>query len=205
MKVIKTVLLKIRDFYEIVIPSAAFLMMFIVFIWGIFCRYILKISATWANEIQILGYLWTVLPAALWARRRNDHVCFALLYDSVNPVWQRIIRILGNLFMAIMYTFLFLGSVKYIMNLRQRSMALEISLKYLYLPFPILIGGIWVYSVWDLFTDTRDIVLEAMGKKEPISREKVDKAAEYLAASEAEFQALFQSSAKDNPRKEEDR
>ncbi len=204
MKTIRRILLKIRDFYEIVIPSTAFLMMFMVFIWGIFCRYVLKTSATWANEIQILGYLWTVLPAALWARRRNDHVCFALLYDSVNPAWQRVIRILGNLFMAVMYTFLFLGSVKYIMNLRQRSMALEISLKYLYLPFPVLIGGIWVYSVWDLFSDTRDIMLEALGKKEPIRMEKADKAAEYLAASEAEFQALFRSGRKDPSGKEGD-
>jgi TRAP-type C4-dicarboxylate transport system permease small subunit len=166
-------------------------MMFGMFMWGIFCRYVLKASATYANEIQIMGYLWTVLPAALWARRRNDHVCFSMLYDSLNPRGQRWIRILGNLFMTVMYIFLLSGSIKFILNLRQKSMALQIPLKVLYLPFPILVAGILLYSLWDLYTDVRDIVLESTGRKEKLSNEKIDKAEEFRKASEEEYQRLF--------------
>lgn len=187
----KKVLLKIRDFYEIVVPTLAFAMMFGMFMWGIFCRYVLKASVTYANEVQILGYLWTVLPAALWARRRNDHVCFALLYDSVKPRTQRLIRILGNLFMVVVYCFLMYGAVNYILNLRQRSMALRISLKVLYMPFPIMVGGILLYSLWDLYVDIRDIILEHTGKKEPLLNVKEDKAEEFRRASEEEYQRLF--------------
>lgn len=194
MKFIRSALSKIRDIYEIAVPSLAFLMMFSVFIWGIFCRYVLKVSCTWANEVQIMGYLWTVLPAAVWARRRGDHVCFSMLYDSVDLVRQRVIRIAGNIFMIVFYSFLFVASVKYIANLRQRSMALEIPLKFLYLPFPIMVGGIWLYSFSELFVDVRDVILEALGKKEKLQHMKVDKAAEYLAASEKEFQELFEMS-----------
>lgn len=195
MTKIKTVLFKIRDFYEVAVPALAFLVMFFVFIWGIFCRYILGISATWANEVQIMGYLWTVLPAALWARHRNDHVSFSLLYDSVDIVKQRIIRIIGNIFMLVFYSFLFVASVKYIMNLRQHSMALELPLKILYLPFPIMVGGFWIYSLTELITDVHDIILESTGKKEKLQHIKIDKAAEYLAASEKEFQELFKTAA----------
>lgn len=191
MERVKRILLRIRDLYEIAIPTLAFLMMFGMFMWGIFCRYVLKASATYANEIQIMGYLWTVLPAALWARRRNDHVCFSMLYDSLNPRGQRWIRILGNLFMTVMYIFLLSGSVRFILNLRQKSMALQIPLKFLYLPFPILIAGILLYSVWDLYTDVRDIVLESTGRKEKLSDEKIDKAEEFRRASEEEYQRLF--------------
>jgi len=191
METAKKILLRIRDLYEIVIPTLAFLMMFGMFMWGIFCRYVLKASATYANEIQIMGYLWTVLPAALWARRRNDHVCFSMLYDSLNPRGQRWIRILGNLFMTVMYIFLLSGSIKFILNLRQKSMALQIPLKVLYLPFPILVAGILLYSLWDLYTDVRDIVLESTGRKEKLSNEKIDKAEEFRKASEEEYQRLF--------------
>lgn len=188
---VKKILLRIRDLYEIVIPTLAFLMMFGMFMWGIFCRYVLKASATYANEIQIMGYLWTVLPAALWARRRNDHVCFSMLYDNLSPRGQRWIRILGNLFMTVLYIFLLSGSVKFILNLRQKSMALQIPLKYLYLPFPIMVAGILLYSAWDLYADVRDIVLESTGRKEKLSNEKVDKAEKFRRASEEEYQRLF--------------
>lgn len=196
MKILKSVFIKIRDFYEILVPSLAFAMMFFVFIWGIFTRYILKDSVTWANEVQILGYIWTVMPAAVWARRRGDHVCFSLLYDSVDVRKQRIIRIIGNLFMLLTYAVLFWASCKYILNLRQKSMALEVSLKYLYLPFPIMIGAFWVYCLADLITDMGDIILEAQGKKEKLQAVKIDKAAEYLKASEEEFEEMF---GKNNP------
>lgn len=193
MKLIQKAFFKVRDLYEIAIPSLAFLMMFVVFIWGIFCRYVLNASATWANEIQIMGYLWTVLPAALWARRRNDHVCFSLLYDVVNPVWQRVIRILGNLFMTAMYVVLTSGTITYITNLRQKSMALGISLKYLYMPFLILVVGILIYSIYDLVVDCRAVILEATGKKEPLSLEKTDKAQGILMAAEKEYNEQFAS------------
>lgn len=191
----KKVLLRIRELYEVVIPTLAFVMMFGMFMWGIFSRYVLKSAATYANEIQILGYLWMVLPSALWARRRGDHVCFAMLYDSVNPRIQRRIRILGNLFMSGTYVFLLYGAVKFVANIRQKSMALHLPLKILYLPFPILVAGILLYSLWDLYTDIRDMVLEAQGKKERLSTVKVDKAEEFRRASEEEYQRLFASSA----------
>ena len=187
----KKIFFKIRDLYEIAVPTLAFAMLFGMFMWGILCRYVLKRSATYANEIQIMGYLWTVLPAALWARRRNDHVCFSMLYDSLRPRGQRWIRILGNLFMVVTYCFLLSGSIKYIVNLRQRSMSLQIPLKILYFPFPILVAGILVYSLWDFCMDVRDIYLERTGKKEPLSNEKIDKAEEFRKASEEEYERLF--------------
>ncbi len=187
----KKIFFKIRDFYEIGVPTMAYAMLFGMFMWGILCRYVLKRSATYANEIQIMGYLWTVLPAALWARRRNDHVCFSMLYDSVRPRAQRWIRILGNLFMVVTYCFLLSGSIKYITNLRQKSMSLQIPLKFLYFPFPILVAGILLYSAWDIYTDVRDIYLESTGKKEKLSNEKIDKAEEFRKASEEEYERLF--------------
>lgn len=193
MAKLKKIFLTVRDIYEIAVPSLAFLMMFSVFIWGIFCRYVLNISATWSNEIQIMGYLWTVLPAALYGRRRNDHVAFSLLYDSVNPAWQRIIRILGNLFILVLYSFLIWGSIRYIRNLRQASMALEISLKYLYIPFPILVCGFWLYSAYDFIVDVRDIYLEKTGKKAPISLQKEDLSQKIRQAAEEDYNRLFSS------------
>lgn len=191
MTYVKKLFYKMRDIYEIGIPTIAFSMMFCVFIWGILCRYILKMPATWSIEVQVAGYVWAVLPAALWVRRRNDHVTFSLLYDMLKPRGQRIIRMLGNIFMLVTYSFLFVGAIRHLMFLRQTSMALELPLRYMYLPFSVLVGGVWIYSLTDIIRDIRDIVWEKQGRKPPINETAIDKAEEFLKASEKEYEEFF--------------
>ena len=192
METVKKVFLKINRFYDTVVPAAGYVVLFCAFIWGIFARYILNASATWAVEVQVGAYLWTVLPAALNARRRNEHVSFSMLHDALKPSGQRVMRIAGNMVIIITYAFLLVPTVNFVVNQTMRSAALRISRTYFFLPIIPLIYGVFLYSIRDVYQDIRDILLEKRGEKEPInSIQQIDKREAYREASERELKGLF--------------
>ncbi len=84
------------DLFEVYISSAAFIVLFGVFVLQVFFRYVLNDPLTWPYEVTVFAFIWTTTLGAAYALRRRSHVVFSLVYDRLSPRWQLIFRLAGN-------------------------------------------------------------------------------------------------------------
>jgi TRAP-type C4-dicarboxylate transport system permease small subunit len=144
--------------YEIYIPSVAFSILFITFIWQIISRYVFNKPISWSNEAQVFGYIWTVLPAACYIRRINKHVCFSVIYDILNPKAQRIMRIIANLVIAITYSILLPYTIEFIAMDKVHTPIFNVPRTFVFSPMIIFVLAAVLYCLFDIYHDVRTIV-----------------------------------------------
>ncbi len=146
----------IRDIIEIYVPTVAFLIMFLTFILQIIMRYIFKNPLTWAYEVTVIGFSWTVILGACYAMRTRSHVKFTLIYDMLSGKKAAIIRVLGNLILAVGFIILIVPSYKYVtfMNFQATSV-FKIKLSWIFAPFVYFLISIILYTFEEIIEDYR--------------------------------------------------
>ena len=124
------------DICEIYIPAIAFLIMFSVFVLEIFCRYFFNYPLTWAYEVTVFGFIWTVILGAAYATRSGAHVMFDLLYEKQSPTGQRYMRMIGNAVLAIGFSLTIPASYQFIKFMAfEKSSVLKIPFHFGYAPY----------------------------------------------------------------------
>ncbi len=132
------------------------IIMFLVFILQIFCRYVLRQPLQWAYEVTVSCYLWTVVLGACLAQRGRSHVSFTLVYDKLGPKWKAITSFLGNGLIAFALIYSFVPSVQFIDFMKmQKTSVLKIGLNYVYLPYVAFLVLITMYLLIDMYKDAR--------------------------------------------------
>ena len=146
------------DVLEIYIPTISFALMFVVFIIEIAYRYFI-VPLTWTMEFSLMAFIWTTLFGACWALRDDSHVVFGLVYDSVTPQAQRLIRIAGNGLLFIAFCIALYPSWKYVAFMGfKKADVMQISMSVVFSPyiaFLVLTIGRLGYSLW---ADVRSLV-----------------------------------------------
>jgi len=146
------ILLKTLDVLEIYIPTLSFALMFVVFIIEIAWRYLI-VPLTWTMEFSLMAFLWTTLLGACWALRDDSHVVFGLLYDSVGPRAQRIIRLAGNGLLFIAFCIALYPSWKFVAFMGfKKADVMQISMSIVFSPyiaFTLLTIGRLGYLLWN--------------------------------------------------------
>ena len=146
------ILLKALDVLEIYIPTISFALMFVVFIIEIAYRYLI-VPLTWTMEFSLMAFIWTTLFGACWALRDDSHVVFGLVYDSVGPQAQRLIRIAGNGLMFIAFCIALYPSWKFVAFMGfKKADVMQISMSLVFSPyvaFTVLTIGRTGYSLWN--------------------------------------------------------
>lgn len=152
------ILLKTLDVLEIYIPTISFALMFVVLIIEIVYRYLI-VPLTWTMEFSLMAFLWTTLLGACWALRDDSHVVFGLVYDSVGPKAQRIIRIAGNGLLFIAFCIALYPSWKFVAFMGfKKADVMQISMSIVFSPyiaFSLLTIGRIGYMLWN---DLRSLV-----------------------------------------------
>lgn len=142
------------DLVELYIPIIAFTVMFLAFILSIFYRYVLRSPLTWPHETQVLGFLWTAVLGATYARRKGVHVKFTLIYEHSSPRTQAITRIVGNGLIALIFLISLYPSYDYVMFMSfQRTTVLRIPFSIAYFPYVVFLVLIVAHSVHDVIKD----------------------------------------------------
>jgi TRAP-type C4-dicarboxylate transport system permease small subunit len=145
------------DTVEVYIPFTAFTVLFLVFILGITFRYFLK-PLTWTLELSLICFIWTSLLGGIYAKRDDSHVMFTMIYDSVSPVAQLWMRIVGNTLLISSFVIGLVPSWKYIafMNYK-KSNVLKIPMDLVFLPFVIFLAFMIGRLSIDLFNDLKKL------------------------------------------------
>ncbi|WP_332696262.1 TRAP transporter small permease [Halalkalibacter lacteus] len=154
----------LRNLIEVYIPTITLSIMLIAFIIQIFSRYILKDPVTWTYEVTTIAFIWTVLLGSSYAKRTSDHVDFGVIYDLFNDKWKRYSRIVVNILLIILLTFLIVPVYEYLDFLStQNSHVLRIPMNFAYAPFLILIISLVIYSVTQMIKDISNIINQFKG------------------------------------------
>ena len=168
----------LRDCVELYIPAASFALMFLVFIWQIFCRYVLRQPSQWAYEVTVSCYLWLVLLGACYAQRDRSHVVFTLLYDKLPTRGQAFTAFLGNLILFVTFAYSFIPSWQFISFMAiQKTSVLKIGLNIVYAPYIPFLTLMLLYALSDLIREFK--VFTGLATPEEVSAFRREAKAEY--------------------------
>mgnify|MGYP005839341541 CR=1 FL=1 len=140
---------------ELYIPIATFVVLFISFMTQIVARYFFK-PLIWPEELSLMCFVWTALLGGLYAKRTNSHVAFSMVYDSAKPKTQRLMRLAGNLLIAVALIIVYVPSWEYVQFMAyKKSDALRIPMNWAYFPFMIFLTDLIIRVIIDIIKDLK--------------------------------------------------
>ena len=152
----KKALLFIRNLFELYLPVASFIIMFLVFIIQVFFRYVIRHPLTWSMEVTVIGFIWAVVFGACYTMRQRSHIKFTMIYDRLKPRPAALFRLLGNIIIVGTFTSLIYASFKFSFFIAfQKTPVFRISFTYFYLPFVYFLCSISVYTITEIIEDIK--------------------------------------------------
>lgn len=159
----------IRDFFELYLPIACFILMFLTFILQIICRYIIKQPITWSYEITVACFLWLSVLSACYVQRYNGHVAFTLLYDALPVRGKAFSAFLSDLIIAVALGVSLIPSINYVRFMKmQVTSVLKIGLNIVYAPYIVLVIFMLLYFVMNIYRHF--MIFTGLGGKETTER-----------------------------------
>lgn len=150
----------IRDCIEKYIPVIAFSVLFIIFVFQVFMRYVARAPQAWTTEVEQSCFLWLVMLGACYAQREKAHVTFTLLYDNLGIKGKAITAMLGNIMITFSALISFLPSLNYILGLAERQQVTTL-LKWpktvVFFPYVIFLAFICAYAVLEIYEEIQVI------------------------------------------------
>jgi len=152
-----------------IVPNITFLVIFITFSLTIVSRYVLKAPVTWAYEISILAYIWTMFFGVGKAMSQQEHVVFGLVYDHISPRSKAIFRIVGDGIVIILMTLVLYPSFQKMLSKRMVTGVLKLPFSVIFAPLIFMFADIIYRSVLDLIKVIREGVEDEYATPEEIS------------------------------------
>ncbi|HSN65759.1 MAG TPA: TRAP transporter small permease subunit, partial [Fusibacter sp.] len=162
----------LRDVIEIYVPLMAFAVMFLTFILQIVARYVFKYPLTWAYEITVIGFSWSVIFGACYAMRSRSHVKFTLIYDMLTGKKAAVLRMLGNMIILVAFVALFIPSIEYVKFMDfQSTPVFKIKLSWIFSAFIYFVISMVGYTLSEIVEDVQ--ILLGKNKRDKESGEKI--------------------------------
>lgn len=172
MNTIKRVFYILRDVIEIYVPLMAFAVMFLTFILQIVARYVFKYPLTWAYEITVIGFSWSVIFGACYAMRSRSHVKFTLIYDMLTGKKAAVLRMLGNMIILVAFVALFIPSIEYVKFMDfQSTSVFKVKLSWIFSAFIYFVISMVGYTLSEIVEDVQ--ILLGKNKRDKESGEKI--------------------------------
>lgn len=146
----------IRECVEMYIPMIAFVVLFVIFVFQVFMRYVMKNPQAWTAEVEQSCFLWLVLLGACYAQRVKGHVTFTLVYDSLKVKGKAITAMLGNILITFACLITLMPSAKYIIGQLERAQltsVLKWQKAYVFAPYVLFLAIIAVYAIMDIYEE----------------------------------------------------
>lgn len=128
-----------------VIATSLFAIIFLVFLYAIAMRYLFNRPVAWADELNIILFLWVMFLAGAFVLRDNEHVAFDIVWQAAPPTGRRAMGIVAALCFGALYLAALPGTWSYITFLwRERTSVLEWRLDWVYACFLIFFVSVIV-------------------------------------------------------------
>lgn len=126
--------------YEVVswVTIMLFLVMVGLCILQVICRYVLKVSLSFTEELARFLFIWTTFLGTAMALKKNKHVKMELLVQSLPEIVQKLLNVLVFVSEMLIYVVLLYSGVQVVSKtIAQTSAAMNVSMGIVYSVVPI--------------------------------------------------------------------
>jgi TRAP-type C4-dicarboxylate transport system permease small subunit len=155
MGILKKAVRAVADFVEVQLPIAVFIMLFLAFLTNVIFRYIIKNPQNWTFELSVNAFVIVGLLGACAAYRKEDHVVFDLLYTRLDAKGQNILRMISSSVVIVFFSIALPGSIRYLVRLPAVTSIMRIPLRFVFMPYPILLVSMVLRSAYRLVLDIK--------------------------------------------------
>ncbi len=149
---------KLGVYFELYIGAVFLSVTTLIVIMNVFTRYFLNFTFTWAEEIAVGCFVWTIFLGLASAYKTRGLIGVELLTNLVPEKGRPVIVFITSLIVSVLSGTMFLFSFKYVMNSTKITAALEVSYKYIYSSMVFAFALITVYSLYFLAQSIRKMV-----------------------------------------------
>jgi TRAP-type C4-dicarboxylate transport system permease small subunit len=133
------------------VSTLAFAAMFVLFLAGIFARYVLGKPLAWSDELIMVIFLWVVFLTEAFVIAEREQVTFDGLYDLAGERARRAIQAAGALGVGVMFLVALPTVFDYVTFLwRERTNALQWRLDVVYFCFVVYWAAVIVRAAFKL-------------------------------------------------------
>lgn len=136
-----TTLEKVNDALFGITRKASILMfvgMVVLSILQVICRYVLKISLSFTEELARFLFIWVTFLGTAMAMKKGQHVKMELLLDSVPPALRSALEFVGRVVSMCIYLIMIGGGIAVMAKtMHQTSAALHLPMSFVYLAVPV--------------------------------------------------------------------
>ena len=133
------------------LSTLAFAAMFVLFLAGIFARYVLGKPLAWSDELIMVIFLWVVFLTEAFVITEREQVTFDGIYDLVGERMRRFILAAGSLAIGVMFLIALPTVFDFVTFLwRERTNALQWRLDIVYFCFVIYWAAVIVRAAFKL-------------------------------------------------------
>jgi TRAP-type C4-dicarboxylate transport system permease small subunit len=141
-----------------------FIALFITFVIQITARFGFNRPLPWSDELAVILYLWVILWAAAFMVPDREQVVFDLVWNSVGQRARQVMRIVGNLMIGGLALVAIPASWDYVRFMgREGTPVLGFSFQWVFLPFVLLLAGLVVRSLVNIWQSLLGRGLEDQG------------------------------------------
>lgn len=131
------------------LATAAFALMFLMFIVGVAMRYLFASPLSWSDETAIILLLWSMFLATAFVLKESEHVSLDLLYAALPPTGKRFAAFLAAAGCGLLFLAVAPGTYDLITFLwRERTPGLRLRLDMVYFCFVIFVVVVGLRLVW---------------------------------------------------------
>ena len=157
----KTSLKKWGVHFELYIGAVFLSVTTIIVIMNVITRYFLHFTFTWAEEIAVGCFVWTIFLGLANAYKTRGLIGVELLTNMVPEKGRPVVVFITSLIVSVLAGTMFIFSFKYVMNSTKITAALEVSYKYIYSSMVFSFALITFYSLFFLEQSFRKMVTGA--------------------------------------------
>lgn len=153
---------KVLDTAILIFLGIVIITMVLLILWQVFTRFVIKIPATFTDEVVRFLMIWTCLLGSSLAFGQKKHINVTVLVDKFPPIFKDVTIIISYIVIIVIALFvLVIGGIK-IMNIAmiQKASVTQIPMGFVYSIIPI--SGVFtlLYTVFDII----EFIYKKVGK-----------------------------------------
>ena len=122
----------------------------------VFCRYILKVTSTWTQEIAVYCFMWLTMVGAPLMVRRGEHFVIPLFIDKVK--YKRVFLCMIDLMVLAVGAVFLLYGVRFVQSgLGKTSVAAHLPFIFVYIAYPIG-GALTVFFAFEMLLEHLGVI-----------------------------------------------
>jgi TRAP-type C4-dicarboxylate transport system permease small subunit len=124
-----------------------FSIMVVVVSLNVFCRYVLNFSLGWADESARLLFILMVFIGSISTHKDDGHFSFDILVKKLPPHLRMVAKVVEEAIITCVLVFVFIAGVKTSIFLTNKTPALGLPIRYIYLAIPISMFAMLIITV----------------------------------------------------------